>query len=106
MKRKVLVLDNKEDTTHIIEEEVKNGNLEAEKKRFLAILSTSTEIGFSVSLPIAAGAIIGAYLDTMLGSSPKLTLSLLFSGVFIGGINIYRVIRDAEKDEQNKKNIK
>ena len=51
------------------------------------------EIGFSISLPIAGGALFGAYLDDIWGTYPKATLALLLTGVVISMINFIKIIR-------------
>lgn len=65
-----------------------------EKNKNRSLISSSLELGFSVSLPIATGAIIGSYIDSVFRTSPKLTLSLLFTGLFIGCYNIYKIMRE------------
>ena len=94
MKKKVLKLDGRDGDNRIIEEEIKDKDTGEDKKEFLKFLELSTGLGFSISVPIAGGALLGAYLDKMLGTGPKLTLSLLFTGVIIGAISIYRILKE------------
>lgn len=102
-KKKVLQL-NKESKLEVVEKDVKTKEeSEDERTRFFSVLTTSTQLGFSVALPIAGGALLGTYLDKLLGTSPKLTLSLIFTGALLGGTNIYYLFRDSEKEEKNKK---
>jgi len=67
----------------------------AKQQRFLRALSNSIGFGFTVSLPIAGGAIIGFMIDNKLNTHPKATLSLLFTGIFIAAGAIYQVINGA-----------
>lgn len=51
-------------------------------------------IGYTVALPIAGGAILGSFLDNKLSTYPKLTLSLLLLGTVISVIGFIQTIRD------------
>lgn len=65
---------------------------------FLKGLELVSQLGFSVSLPITAGAILGSKLDERWGLKPRMTLSFLFLGVFIGILNLYLLIKEQTKD--------
>lgn len=67
-----------------------------EKDKFFSLLSTSFELGFAISGPMVVGALAGAYLDKIIGSSPKLTLSLLFCGIILGIGSIYKFIKESQ----------
>ena len=56
----------------------------------------AAELGYSISLPIIAGAFLGRFLDEKLASSPKITLSLIFLGMFIGIAKIYTIVKKME----------
>ena len=62
--------------------------------KFLTVISLATELGFSISLPIAGGAFLGQVLDKKLNLAPKMTLSLIFLGLFIGLVNIHKIIKE------------
>lgn len=94
--RKVLKLD-RVDEAKIIEEEAPPENKEESRSRMLQVLSMASELGFAISLPIAGGAFLGQLLDTKFGSSPRMTLSLIFLGVFMGGANIYFIIKETRQ---------
>src|SRR3990172_6055117 len=51
------------------------------------------QIGFSIALPIAGGAIGGSLLDRHFGSYPRLTLGLLTLGTIISFITFYQTIK-------------
>ncbi len=51
------------------------------------------QIGFSIAIPIAGGAIIGSVLDRKLGSYPRLTLGLLGAGVILSFVTFYQTIQ-------------
>ena len=50
------------------------------------------EIGFSIAIPIATGALLGTYIDRHLGIYPKATLFLLCSGIFISVLTFIRTL--------------
>ena len=94
MKKKYLSIGNNNSNNKIVEKEVAVKNKDSERNKFLKVFSTSMELGFSISLPIVIWAISGAYLDSILNTAPKLTLSLLFTGIIIGCYSIYRIIEE------------
>ena len=55
------------------------------------------EIGYSISLPIAGGALLGAYIDRHWSTYPKATLSLLLIGSVISVLGFIRVIQEITK---------
>lgn len=52
------------------------------------------EVGFTIAIPIAGGALVGTYLDRMWGTYPKATLSFLFIGIAVSLVGFVRVIQD------------
>ncbi len=105
-KKKVLEL-NKENRLEVVEKEVKTvDETEEERTRFFSMITTSTQLGFAVALPIAGGALLGTYLDKLLGMSPRMTLSLIFFGSIMGVTNIYFLFRDSEKEGKRKQKDK
>lgn len=86
-KKRVLVFKR-----HGVEEEERvEGNRKAEKE--IDIWVWATQLGLEISLPIAFGAIIGSGLDSRFGTEPKITLSLLFFGIFISFYNLFKRLR-------------
>ncbi|KKR31200.1 MAG: hypothetical protein UT63_C0079G0008 [Candidatus Gottesmanbacteria bacterium GW2011_GWC2_39_8] len=79
---------------HIVEEKKKSKKKKNENDKIWSRIALVSEIGFVIAIPIAGGAIFGAYLDRKFGTAPKLTLSLLFTGLFLGTYNVYRIIKD------------
>lgn len=105
-KRKKVLELNKENRLEVVEKEVKTvAESEEERTRFFSVVTTSTQLGFSVALPIAGGALLGTYLDKLLGMSPRMTLSLIFIGAILGATNIYFLFADSEKEEKKKKKV-
>ncbi len=52
-------------------------------------------LGLLFVLPVVGGAYLGRWLDGMLeGYSMRWTLSLLFLGIVIGGLNVYLFVRE------------
>lgn len=60
-------------------------------------MAKAFNLGLSIAIPIAGGALLGLYLDRQLNSSPKMMLSFLFGGVFIAGGNIYSLIKEVKE---------
>ena len=50
------------------------------------------QIGFTVSLPIVAGALVGVYLDRLWSTYPRATLAGIFGGLFVSVISFIRLI--------------
>jgi hypothetical protein len=55
------------------------------------------DIGLAIVLPIAGGAILGAYIDRHWSIYPKATLSLLFVGMIISVAGFIHTLRDLIK---------
>ena len=64
------------------------------EKKLLRDLDTGLELGFGIAVPLVGGALLGSYLDKMLGTTPKVTLSLIFLGLIISGFYLYKIIKD------------
>ena len=94
--RKVLKLGRGEENASIVEEVTEHPKEESQS-RMLQVLSQVSQLGFAISLPIAGGAYMGQLLDGKFGTAPRMTLSLIFLGVFIGGANIYFIIKETKK---------
>ena len=56
-----------------------------------------SQIGFTISVPIVAGAFMGAYLDKLWSTYPKATLGLIFLGLFLSIISFIKLIREIIK---------
>lgn len=97
-KRKVLQFTNGKFLEEKDEEEVVKESEEKRREQFLSMISLATNLGFSISLPIAGGAFLGHILDSKFSTSPKITLSLLFLGLFIGLANIYFIMKKLGKE--------
>ncbi|MBI2405135.1 AtpZ/AtpI family protein [Candidatus Gottesmanbacteria bacterium] len=59
------------------------------------------QIGFAIALPIAAGGIGGAYIDTWLGTQPRATLLLLLLGVVVSLVGFFSVIKEVSRNPKN-----
>lgn len=51
------------------------------------------EVGFAIALPIAGGAVVGVVIDRTWSTTPKATLSLLFLGVIVSFISLYKTVQ-------------
>ena len=77
--------------------------LDKRTKRTAFRLVYASSIGISMVIAIFGSLYVGLWLDKKFGTSPYLTLLLLFMGVVAGFKNIYVMIRrsiDAEKDAE------
>lgn len=93
-----------EDSTRTQFELIDDGSIKeiTKKKKRLpsstwSYVGFATDLGFTIALPIAGGAILGKYLDGLWGSYPKTTLSLLFLGIVISMVGFITIIRDVLK---------
>jgi hypothetical protein len=59
------------------------------------------QIGYAIALPIAGGALLGAYIDRIRSTYPKATLFLLFIGFCISFLGFVRTIQDIIKKSDN-----
>ena len=82
---------DKDKSLEIVEEESKQKN--KDKEKFIPAISLASELGFSISLPIIGGAFLGQFLDNKFNTTPRITLSLVFLGVFLALANIYLIIK-------------
>ena len=51
------------------------------------------ELGFSLSIPIVGGVLLGRWLDTQFTTKPILTLILLLGGVIISFLNLFTIVK-------------
>ncbi len=86
---------DKDKSLEVVEEERKTNHLEKEK--FIPALSLASELGFSISLPIVGGAFLGQFLDNKFNSSPRITLSLVFLGVFLAILFAIIILKSIER---------
>lgn len=94
--KKVLQLGSTGET-EIVEKVVK----EIDKKTStVGFLAQASEIGFSIALPIALGAVFGLWLDSKSASHPRYTLSFLFLGIIIGFANLFYIVKVFSKKEK------
>ncbi|MBI4065434.1 AtpZ/AtpI family protein [Candidatus Gottesmanbacteria bacterium] len=61
------------------------------------------QIGFSIALPIAGGAILGSFIDRQMSIYPKATLGLLFFGVVVSCVTFYQTIKTILKGTEGTK---
>ncbi len=90
---KLLNLDN---GTVISSEKKEEQSERKERQKFLSGMNVAMEMGFAIAVPIAGGALLGFYLDSKLGTTPKCTLSFLFLGIIAAFYYIYKLIKDLD----------
>ncbi len=88
-------MDNSERLRQNIEKQAKR-IVQAEKDRPTLLAQTVFlgTLALLFVLPVVGGAYLGHWIDSQLaGYSYRWTISLLMTGVFIGGMNVYLYIR-------------
>ena len=55
------------------------------------------EIGFSIAIPVAGGALLGSVLDKQFASYPRATLSFLFLGIMVSFMTFLRSVQEIIK---------
>ena len=60
--------------------------------RFWRLVATVSSIGWSMVLPLVAGALLGNYLDRLTGNEYEWTIGLLFVGVAMSLYNLYHIL--------------
>jgi ATP synthase protein I len=88
--------DDKQHLQQRIDEQVERlKRAERERPTLLAQTTYIGTLGLLMVLPVVAGAYVGRWLDgLMAGYSLRWTLSLIFLGVVVGGVNVYLYIRE------------
>lgn len=86
-RKKILKLGETEGFEIVEQEDVKRSKFGG-----VQILAQASQIGFSVAVPICSGALFGKWLDNKFSTSPKLTLSFLFVGIFFGFLGIFNIV--------------
>ena len=74
-------------------EKTTKGKDEEENKDLFKSIGLASDLGFSIAIPIAGGAILGSILDNKLNTRPFFTLFLLFLGILISFFNIYNIVK-------------
>lgn len=74
------------------------------KKRFASAdawyyLGFIGEIGFAIAIPIAGGALVGVLIDRTWSTTPKATLFLLFLGVIVSFVNLFKTVETIVKNK-------
>jgi len=60
------------------------------------------QIGYSIALPIAGGALLGAYIDRTRSTYPKATLFLLLTGFILSFLAFVKTIQELIKKSNQK----
>jgi len=68
---------------------------ERDRPTLLAQTTYIGTLGLLMVLPVVAGAYVGRWLDSMMaGYSLRWTLSMIFLGLIVGGVNVYLYVRE------------
>ena len=88
--------DDKQRLQARIDEQVERlKKAERERPTLLAQTTYIGTLGLLLVLPVVAGAYLGRWLDDMLpGYSLRWTLSMIFLGLVVGGVNVYLYVRE------------
>lgn len=65
-----------------------------DESMFLSVLAVGSQLGFTISFPIAGGVLLGVFLDKKLGTAPTLTLLLLGLGVVVSFTTLIRILKE------------
>jgi len=88
--------DDKQRLQRSIDEQVRRlQKAERERPTLLAQTTYIGTLGLLLVLPVIGGAYLGRWLDgLMAGYSLRWTLSLIFLGLVVGGVNVYLYVRE------------
>lgn len=111
---------NPEDQSELHEMDKQKINQEAKNEKpnkelsktpgFFQLLSRLTTLSWNLAIPIIGGTLLGRYLDDLMGTDYKWTLSLLVLGVLVAFSNLYNLyveqggkkhLREKEQDDTN-----
>lgn len=71
------------------------------------VLSTGSELGFLIALPLVICILLGIYLDRKLNTFPWILLMMVLAGMGLTVVNVYKVIIPfLEKRSEDNKIIK
>lgn len=89
-------MNNHQKLRRQVENQVKRiKKAEKERPHLLSQTVYIGTLGLLLVLPIVAGAYFGHWLDSLVsGYSMRWTLSMIFLGVVIGGMNVYLFIKE------------
>jgi ATP synthase protein I len=88
--------DDKQRLQQRIDEQVRRlQKAERERPTLLAQTTYIGTLGLLLVLPVIAGAYLGRWLDSLMaGYSLRWTLSMIFLGLVVGGVNVYLYVRE------------
>ncbi len=67
--------------------------------KFWRLVATLSSLGWSLVLPIVAGALLGNYLDRITHREFVWTIGLLFVGVALSLYNLYHILFKETRDQ-------
>jgi F0F1-type ATP synthase assembly protein I len=67
-------------------------NKPSKQKYFIKNNLSAISLGWELAIPIFGGAFLGYKIDQTLDLSPIFTLTLVFTGIFLGYYNLYKHI--------------
>ena len=88
--------DDKQQLQERIDEQVERlKQAERDRPTLLAQTTYIGTLGLLFVLPVIGGAYLGRWLDSMLaGYSMRWTLSMIFLGLVVGGVNVYLYVKE------------
>ena len=88
--------DDKQQLQQRIDEQVERlKQAERDRPTLLAQTTYIGPLGLLFVLPVVAGAYLGRWLDSLMaGYSLRWTLSMIFLGLVVGGVNVYLYVRE------------
>ena len=95
MKRNIIKL-HQGSVKHFEETIQKKEKTEKEQVLENKLLSEALGLGISLVLPIAGGALAGAFIDRIFQTAPRFTLGLLFVGLIISLLKLAELARTGD----------
>lgn len=65
-----------------------------------SVLQRATGLGFFMVGSVVGGYLVGSYLDSRFGTTPRLMLIFLFLGIASGFLEFYRVAKKLQEEEE------
>ncbi|MCR4263179.1 MAG: AtpZ/AtpI family protein [Candidatus Roizmanbacteria bacterium] len=95
MKRNIIKLDqgSAQHSKETVQEKEKT---EKERQLENKLLSEALGLGISLVLPIAGGALAGAFIDRIFHTAPRFTLGLLFVGLIISFLKLAELTKTGD----------
>ncbi len=96
-RKKVLKLEGVEGYKIVEQEKIS----QIRKPGGVYFLAQASEIGFSIAIPISAGALFGSWLDSKWGTQPKMFILALLVGILFAFLSLFYTVHVFSKKPKN-----